>query len=90
MTYTSTLDKFTKDKNGKWTILQPPNVPIILWAVFKALAYYTGSSTLKIGFEFLSVSFLFVWAYLELISGANYFRKILGGVVLLAIIYSHF
>lgn len=90
MTHQSFIDSTFKDKDGKWAIVQPPNWPIIFWAFFKVLGYLHISSNFKNGFEFLSTSFLFLWAYLELTSGVNYFRRVLGLAVLLGIIVSHF
>ena len=90
MAQQSLLDKFTENKDGKFTLFQAPNLPIILWAIFKAFSYLPVSSNNKSGLEFISTSFLFVWAYLELTSGVNYSRRILGAVVLFVLIVTRF
>lgn len=81
---------FFKDKHGHIVLWQWPNLPIYGWIIFKLLALVVASGQLKTGCEELSVAFLFVWAFLEITQGVNYFRKLLGLVVLLGIIASYF
>ena len=81
---------FVRDKNGRIVISQTPNIPLIAWFLFMLVAHIVGLSYLKNGFEYLSAAFLFVWAYLELTSGSSYFRRLLGLIVLLGIIWSSF
>jgi len=78
---------FCNDK-GKLTIAQLPNLPIILALVFVALALIPNlNSDLQVLFSFLATSFLFVWSYLEITQGVNYFRRALGvGVLVILII----
>ncbi len=85
-------DSFRKifcNKEGKVVIVQLPNVPILL-----ALFFVIGgmlpnlSPELQSLFSILATSFLFVWAYLEITQGVNYFRRALGAVVMIFIIVS--
>lgn len=79
-----------KDRHGRVVVFQWPNVPLYGWIVFKILAIIVAKGKLKDGLEQLSVALLFVWSYLEIKQGVNYFRRILGVVVLLAIVASYF
>lgn len=65
---------------------QPPNLPISAWAIAKLFSYFTDDIILKEGLAQVSVAFLLTWAILELLQGVNYFRQILGSVVLLGIL----
>lgn len=87
-TLTTQLNIFIRDKDGKIVIGQAPNVPIVLWFVCMLVARIVPDTSLRNGFEFLSVAFLFTWAYLEITEGSSYFRRVLGAVVLVGIILS--
>ena len=86
----SPLDKWFKDKHGKVSLFEPPNWPIIAWAGFRVISYLHFPPHIKTGFEFLSTAALIVWAYLEITSGVNYFRRSLGTAVLIATLLPHF
>lgn len=93
MKQNSMADHFTaffKDKDGKVVITQWPNIPIIGWLAFKVLSMLIDSANLKNWFENLSLAFLFTFAYLEITSGASYFRRLLGLVVMVAVIMSYY
>ncbi len=81
---------FFKDKHGNIVVWQWPNVPLAGWFLFKALSLALEKGAIKTGCERLSVAFLFVWAYLEITKGVSPFRKALGLIVSLALIYSFF
>lgn len=81
---------FFKDKEGHIKIWQPPNMLLYGWLVFKILSMLIDMSRLKTGFSNLSTAFLFAWAFLELTQGVNYFRRILGLVVLVALVIGYF
>jgi hypothetical protein len=82
--------KFFTDKHGRRVIGQKPNLPIIGWFVCKVLAYGLAGQPLHAGLQLLSAAFLFTWAYLELTSGASYFRKALGLIVLAWVVMGYF
>jgi len=82
---TPTLSQFFKDNNGLVVLWQSPNLPLYGWIIFKLLAFASAKGQLKSGFEQLSMVSLFVWGYLELTSGVNYFRRLLGLIVLVAL-----
>ncbi|MEY9929829.1 hypothetical protein ABH926_004469 [Catenulispora sp. GP43] len=79
---------FWRDADGKVVIAQAPNIPLIGWLVFAALAWISGGHW-RSGAGFVSSAFLFTWAYLELTQGVNYFRRLLGLVVLAVVVGSH-
>jgi hypothetical protein len=79
-----------KDKDGNLTIAQWPNIPIVGWLVFKVFSMLAHDPRLEAGFSAISTAFLFTWAYLEIQSGVNYFRKLLGLIVISALLYGFF
>jgi hypothetical protein len=82
------VSRFFKDKDGHILIGQKPNIPIIGWFVFMLLSHLFNASHLRTTLEFISMAFLFTWAYLELTQGANYFRRLLGLIVFMIILVS--
>lgn len=76
------------DKNDRFVVAQFPNVPIIVWAVTvvlnKVIEHQAASGIIFV----IGTISLTVWALLELYSGVNVFRKILGWVVLFYVVYS--
>lgn len=82
---------FFKDSKGKLTIFQSPNLPLILWFIFKMLSSVSTEGTKQeLGFSRLSTSFLLVWAYLEATRGDSKFRQLLGLVAIALITASFF
>ena len=80
--------KFWRDADGKVVLGQIPNLPLIGWLVFAVRAWISGASHWRSAAGFISSAFLFTWAYLELTQGANYFRRLVGLVVLAAVVGS--
>lgn len=80
------IDKFFKDRNGRWAIAQFPNVLITGWIVVLLANLFLHSQPVKS----LQDALLFAWAYMELIQGVSYFRKVLGAVVLIGLVVSFF
>jgi hypothetical protein len=83
----SLFGKLSKDKDGNIVLLQSPNLPIITYIVSLILSKVTAGS-LQQFFEVIGFGSLFVFAWLELFEGVNYFRKALGLVVMLFLIAS--
>ena len=84
----SIYKKLFFDKNGHFVVAQVPNVPIVIWAVSIALNKLVQDQTVSTIISSIGTVSLTVWAMLEIISGVNLFRKILGSVVLAYIVYS--
>ncbi len=81
---------FFTDSHGNVVIGQWPNVPLYGWLAATVLSFAMQQTALKADFSALGTAFLFTWAYLELFQGVNYFRRLLGLVVLIAIIIRFF
>ena len=80
-------DKTFKDRDGNYVIFQMPNIWIIGWAVLTLISLFT-VGTLSSIFSWIGTGFLAVWSVLEIASGVNYFRRVLGLVVFLYVIAS--
>lgn len=79
------------DENNNFVIAQFPNLPIILALVFTILSNIDiFNAGLNEVFTYLASGFLFVWAYLEITSGVNYFRRFLGIAVIVYAIFVRF
>lgn len=81
------LKTFVKDKHGKVVMWQAPNMPIVAWAVF-TLAARVAQGPLHTVFSACGTTALIIWATLEIIAGASYFRRTLGLAVLALTTYS--
>lgn len=87
------FEKFLKnmflDANGRLVIAQMPNPPILLACLFILLGILPGLNNILTSlFSALAHGFVFVWAYLEIVSGVNYFRRFLGLIVLISVLIS--
>jgi hypothetical protein len=74
-------DKIWKNKNGDVVIWQMPNVFLIAWVIFTIISIVTVGQVSNV-FLWLGDATLVIWALLELVKGANYFRRFMGLVVL--------
>ena len=79
-----------KDVNGDIVLWQWPNIPLYGWIAFKVLSMLVPAGHLRVGMEQLSSAFLFTWAFLEITKGVNYFRRLLGVIVMITLILSFF
>lgn len=82
--------KFFKDADGHWAIWQWPNIPLYGWIACELLSFVIKQQHLHTGLARLSTAFLFTWAYLEITRGVNYFRRLLGAIVMIGLIVSYF
>lgn len=96
MAYTSKLmgvsmesawDRFWYDRRGRFVVWQMPNVWLIAWAVLTFVSLFFTSHTGNV-IAFIGTGFLAIWSILEILKGVNYFRRILGLVVLVFVIAS--
>jgi hypothetical protein len=77
-------NKFWRDKHGKVVIWQAPNAPLLVWLVTAVIGTFVKGETGRwIGFA--GDLALAVWAFQEIRSGVNYFRRFLGIIVLIAV-----
>lgn len=77
-----TLISIFKDSDGRIVIWQTPNLILTGWILCKVTALLIDNSNLETSISHLSNALLFTWAYLEIRSGVNMFRKLLGLTVL--------
>lgn len=80
------FDKIFRDSEGNIVIAQPPNLPIIVWAVASLLKLVFTSGLVNLGLDLIAFGSLFTWAWLELFQGVNYFRRFLGFIVLVGFV----
>jgi len=74
------IDRLFKDKDGKWVIAQAPNWPIYL-AIGAWIVGNFASSDIAIVAQYIKISALIYWSYLELFKGDAPWRRLLGAVV---------
>ncbi len=77
-------------EEGKWVIVQVPNILLILWLVLTLGARLVDGGTLKYGIALFREAVLFAWSYLEVTTGDSKFRKVLGVTVMAAVIVGFF
>jgi hypothetical protein len=79
-------DKFFKDTEGNIVIGERPNLPILVWIVCLILQQFVGGMFYSF-LDIVSFGAIFTWAWLEIFSGTNYFRRLAGIIVMTAIIF---
>lgn len=84
------MDRIFKDKNGRVVIGQWPNRLLLGWLILRMIAVFVDDTAFKNSLIEFSMVVLFAWAYLELVSGVNYFRRLLGFTVVTMLILNHF
>ncbi len=84
------VERFFKDKDGKWVILEFPNTILIMWFVTVIANMVITDIEITKSLGRLGDAVLFAWAYLELTKGSSYFRQTLGGLVLLMLVINFF
>lgn len=80
--------RFFEDKHGKVVVWQNPNLPLLIWIVSTILSKILPYGQLNFAAALIAFGSLFTWAWLEIFQGASYFRRTLGGVVLIYTIIS--
>lgn len=83
-------DKIFHDQHGHLSIIQLPNLPLAGWLVSLIASQFVTDIFLKSSLRDLSTLFLFTWAFLEITQGQSYFRKALGGVIMVGILMGIF
>lgn len=84
---TTFFDKAFKDPQGTLALAEAPNLPIITWFAAVVLAWFA-SGTFETLVSVIGKGALFTWAWLELFQGVNYFRRTLGAVVLIYVVWT--
>lgn len=83
------IRRFLSDRNGNIVVAQRPNLPLLAWAGF-AIAASATRGEWSAYFGWLSAAALLTWSYLEIRQGDSPFRRVLGAVVLVALLVSRF
>lgn len=79
----SFVDRCIRDTDGRLSLFQAPNLPILVWLAMLALTHLTNGKLQSL-VNLLGFGALFTWAWLEIFEGSNYFRRLLGVIVLVA------
>lgn len=79
------IDTFIRDRDGRVVLYQHPNLPAIIWIVSSLLSFVL-SGTLQQIIMIMAYGSGILWALLELTMGVNYFRRVLGAIVLIALL----
>lgn len=77
-----------KDPQGKTVITQPPNLPLVVWFVSFVVSNIHLHPSVTLLADALSFGALFTWAWMEIFSGVNVFRRVLGSVVMVVLLWS--
>ena len=84
----SLWEDFWRDKHGDVVIWQTPNAFLIGWALLTIISLFLNNGSVADLFTWLGMASLVIWSLLEIFKGVNYFRRILGAVVLILILLS--
>ena len=82
--------QFFKNKKGQVVIWQSPNLPLWVWIVCTGLCLAIKTGALHNGLSSLGQAAITIWAYLEVRTGDSPFRRVLGGIILVFVIYGFF
>jgi hypothetical protein len=76
-----------RTKKGTIIIAQKPNAPLVIWGVALCVSWLPiGSVGVSVAHD-VSFGAICTWCYLEIRSGVNIFRRVLGVVVLVTVLY---
>ena len=80
-------NRFFYDSNNNLVLFQWPNITLSLWILFTILAKLSTAS-MQDTFSLVASISLTIWAIIEVTTGVNYFRRMLGLTILVYIIYT--
>lgn len=89
MTEPDVWDKFWKDSHGKIVVYQRPNVLLLSWLVIQIVSLFLNGTVADV-LGYVASGVLIIWSLLEIFKGVNYFRRLLGTVVLVVTVLSLF
>jgi hypothetical protein len=73
---------FIRNDRGEQTVAQPPNAPIIGWALLGAASMMALEEKNRRALSAASTACLMLWAALEVSRGESGFRRMMGGLTL--------
>ena len=88
MTKQTFIEKCYKNDKGKVTLAEIPNLPVIVWLVCVIIQKVVSTGTLHDLAGVIGFGAVFTFAWMELFDGSNYFRRLLGLIVLVVTISS--
>lgn len=71
-----------KNRQGKVVLWQMPNVFLWGWIACRFLDLVIKQPTISLWFSVIGTALIGAWAVLEITAGANYFRRMLGLIIL--------
>ncbi len=77
------VDRCIYDQNDRVTIFQLPNLPLVVFIVASTLAKLFDHCAIDDLLKVVAFGAIFTWSWLEIFDGVNYFRRVLGLVVLI-------
>ncbi|WP_416674410.1 hypothetical protein [Egbenema bharatensis] len=84
---TTLFDRFFRDSEGHIVIVQPPNLPVLVGSFATLIYFILPSGTVQTAFGLIAFGTLFTWAWQELFQGVNYFRRSLGLMGLVGLLW---
>jgi len=88
--YYKEMKRFFQNKNGQVVLGQWPSPLLWGWLIARVLTRLLPEGNLATWCGHFGTALLLVWALLELTSGVNLFRKLLGLLVLVLIVLNYF
>ena len=82
--------KFWEDKHGRVVVWQKPNLWLSIWFATMVINWFLPNGWLIKALGWASLGSLIIWATLEASRGVNYFRRLIGMLVLLSIVLTRF
>lgn len=81
------LRNFFTDREGRIVIGQWPNAPLIIWIGASLLNRFVSDPGVSNGLTFLAFASGGYWATLELLRGDSPFRRTVGAIALVLLVY---
>jgi len=82
-------EKFWHNDRGQVVVWQKPNIYLATWGIITVVNWFLPLDWIEKSLGFVSLIAIIVWGVLEVYSGTNYFRRLIGALVLLAILASY-
>ncbi len=80
--------KFWEDTHGRVVVWQKPNIWLTTWFIAMVIGWFLPNGWSEKFLSFVSLFAIIIWSILELTKGVNYFRRLLGLLILLTLVVS--